>query len=481
MSKKVIIIGAGFGGLSAACYLAKSGYRVEVYEKNHTYGGRAWVNKVDGFTFDMGPSWYMMPDVFEEFFADFGKKTTDYYELKKLNPSYQVLTDTNRYDVSTVPSVYTLFEQLEPGSSRQLQKLLKKTEDEYKKVRASILQRPMLGPADVLKKDAVAFLMKPSLIGSYHSRIATYIKHPDLQKILEFMVVFMGGSPKNIPALYTLLAYVDMGLGIWYPMGGMGKLADAMYDLARSLGVKFIFNSDVSGITRNQNRADGIMIGSKKVSADIVVANADYQFVDSVLLGRRTKWDKMTLSPSGVMAYIGVRGKLSGLRHHNLFLDSDWDRHFDETFNKHTWSNEPMFYVSVPSITDPTVAPNGMENMFILAPMANGLHPTPKQNKELIDDLIDRIEKKTNQNIKDKIVYIDIKSHDYFENMFHAYKGNAFGLAHTLGQSAILRPPLKDKSIDGLYYAGQYTNPGTGVPIVTLSGKVVTDTINSFE
>lgn len=264
-------------------------------------------------------------------------------------------------------------------------------------------------------------------------------------------------------------------------MGGLGKVADAMRSIAESYGAKFIFNAPVQRIVHSKNRADQVVINNKKVDADIIVVNADYHHAETQLLGRKREktWQQKTLSPSGLMAYMGVKKKLSKLEHHNLFLDSDWDQHFDEVFKWHEWSREPMFYASVPSKTDASVAPKGMENLFILAPLSNGIYPSKKEEKALVDSLIGRIEKRIGQSFQSDIVSMRIESHAYFEKMFNAYKGNAFGLAHTLKQSAFLRPPMHDKSLRNVYYVGQYTNPGTGVPIVTLSGKVVANLINS--
>ncbi len=475
MNKRAIVVGAGFGGMSAACYLAQAGYSVTVVEKNDQPGGRAIVTKKDGFIFDVGPSWYMMPDVFEEFFADFGKKPEDYYKLVKLEPGYQVYTDTNSYDVFDAPKVYELFERLEPGSSRQLARLLKKAEAEYHVVRKTILSQPMVKSTEMLDMRIAKQFAKPELLGSYHARIARYVHHPVLQQILEFMVVFLGGSPRNIPGMYSLLSYVDMRLGIWYPMGGMNKLVDAYYRLARELGVVFQFNAEVQKIVTDGKRVEGVQIGDRLLTADIVIANADYHHVETKLLGLATEkaWQKKTLSPSGLLIYLGIDKKIPQLRHHSVFFDVDWERHFREVFEDRVWSKEPLFYVGAPSVTDPSVAPKGCENMFILAPMAVGEQPDERLIADTVDGIISRLEARLSASIKRHIVYKDVRAHNYFTEMFNAYKGNAFGLAHTLAQSAVLRPKMQHPRYTNLFFVGQYTNPGTGVPMVTLSGKAV--------
>jgi phytoene desaturase len=470
---KIIIIGAGFGGLSAACYLAKAGHSVTVYEKNSHAGGRGMVMRTRGFTFDLGPSWYMMPDVFEEFFSDFGKSVSNVLDLRRLDPSYKIFTQDNSYTVTGAPSVYDLFERLEPGSSVGLQRLLAKTEHEYQVVREHVLNKPLTTLFDV-DYTVLKTFMRAELLGSYHSRIKRYISHPELQKIVEFMVVFMGGSPRNIPAFYTLLSHVDFNLGIHYPMGGMGTLVEQMRAVAESLGVEFVFNAPVERICTSDKKVNGVEINGKKVSADVVVGNADRHHIETALLGRNAKrWERTVLSPSGLLVYLGVSKKLKGLEHHNLFFDSDWDRHFEDVFEKGIWSNEPMFYVSAPSVTDDAVAPKGSENLFILAPMASGDQPNDQVVARSADALITRIEQHIGQSFASDIVVKDVRAHDYFKDTFNAYRGNAFGLAHTMRQSAFLRPPLKDRQLTNMYYVGQYTNPGTGVPIVVLSGKVV--------
>lgn len=484
MDKKVLIIGAGFGGLSAACYLAKAGYKVHVIEKNDQPGGRAMVMEHDGFRFDLGPSWYMMPDVFEEFFADFGKKPTDFFELHKLDPSYKVFTAKDSFNVHDAPRVFEIFEAKEPGSSVRLKRFLAQTKKEYEMVRRDLLSRPMLSALSTINTTSTKLLSSPALIGSYHERVKRVVSNPDLQKVLEFMVVFMGGSPKNIPGLYSLLAHVDLNLGIWYPTGGIGSLARAMYELALSLGVSFSFNSPVTSIIVKKGVAVGVSTKTDQFSADVVLANADYHFVEQELLEknyRTQKWGRKVLSPSGLLVYLGVNKKIDALEHHNLFFDSDWDVHFDEVFNKKVWSKEPLFYVGAPSRTDKSVSPKGMENLFILAPMANNLSPTKKQMEETADRLIRRMERATGDSIMKNIIFRNVQAHDYFRSTFNAYQGNAFGLAHTLSQSAFFRPPMQHKKLSNLFFVGQYTNPGTGVPIVTLSGKVVSELITGVQ
>jgi phytoene desaturase len=480
MKKKIAIIGAGFGGLSAAAYLSRDGYDVTVFEKNNQPGGRAIVYKSKGFTFDMGPSWYMMPDVFDDFFADFNTTSKKYYDIKKLVPSYRVYNATGYHDVKPVDEGgLGLFDDLEPGAADQIKSLLKKTSKEYSHIREHLLEKDYISPTDAIDSKALSMLANPALFRSYHSRIKNTTKNEDIQKILEFMTVFMGGSPQNIPGVYSLLSHVDLGLGIWYPMGGFGKVAKAFETIAKEQGATFVYNAEVEKIHTAQHKASHVEVNGELLEFDAIVANADYHHVETKLVPKNYQtyseryWRKKTLSPSAMLVYLGVNKKVPGLLHHTMFFDSDWHGHFEQVFNKKEWSSRPLFYVSNPSKTDSSVAPKGTENIILLAPLANGLHPTEAQVDELVESLIARLESHTKTQISKDIVVKKIAMMDFFADTFNAYKGNAFGLAHTLGQSAMFRPRMQSRKLHNLFYVGQYTNPGTGVPMVILSGKIV--------
>lgn len=479
MKKKIAIIGAGFGGLSAAAYLSRDGYDVTVFEKNDQPGGRAIVYKSKGFTFDMGPSWYMMPDVFDDFFSDFNTTAKKYYDIKKLVPSYRVYNSAGYHDVKPVDEGgLGLFDDLEPGAADQVKSLLKKTSKEYSHIREHLLEKDYISPTDAIDSKALSMLANPALFRSYHSRIKNTTKNEDIQRILEFMTVFMGGSPQNIPGVYSLLSHVDLGLGIWYPMGGFGKVAKAFETIAKEQGTKFVYNAEVSKIHTAQHKASHVEVDGELLEFDAIVANADYHHVETKLVPKNYQtyseryWQKKTLSPSAMLVYLGVNKKVPGLLHHTMFFDSDWHGHFEQVFNKKEWSSRPLFYVSNPSKTDASVAPKGTENIILLAPLANGLHPTKAQVDELVESLIARLESHTKTQISKDIVVKKIAMMDFFADTFNAYKGNAFGLAHTLGQSAMFRPRMQSRKLNNLFYVGQYTNPGTGVPMVVLSGKI---------
>jgi phytoene desaturase len=486
LKKKIVIIGAGFGGLSAAAYLARDGHEVLVLEKNSQPGGRAMVAKEKGFTFDLGPSWYMMPDVFDDFFADFGKKTSDFYELKKLTPSYRVYNTTTHHDIkSTDEGGLALFDQIEPGSAEKIKKLLKKTEKEYNTVRRHLLEKDYTKATDLLNPKAVRLVSNPALIGSYHNRIKQAVKDPELQKILEFMVVFMGGSPENIPAVYSLLSHVDLNLGIWYPMGGFGAVVKAFEKLAKKQGAKFRYNAEVTKIVTKGKRTLGVFVGEDYIPADIVIANADYHHTETKLLDDRHRtyheryWRRKTMSPSSLLIYLGVKKQVPGLLHHTMFFDADWHGHFNQVFKEKGWVSRPLFYVGTPSKSDSKVAPKNKENIVILVPIASGVKVDDAHRKELVESVIARMEARLGVPFAKDITVKQVRDIEYFEDTFNAYKGNAFGLAHTLTQTAMLRPRMQSSKVKNLFFVGQYTNPGTGVPIVVLSGKVVANLVNN--
>lgn len=474
----IIIIGAGFGGLSAAAYLAKAGHSVTIFEKNSAPGGRAHTVYQDGFQFELGPSWYLMPDVFEEFFADFNHKPSDFYRLKQLVPSYRVYDSGGAFTARPRPAASMDFEQLEVGAGARLAQLLDETKKEYETVRRDILPLSGLSKSQYMKSSVLRLASDPKLLGSYHSRISKVVSHETLQHVLEFMVVFLGGSPRNIPALYGLLAHVDFGLGIWYPKGGFTAVAKAVEAVAKEQGVKIIYDAPVERLLVEKGRIKGVVVDGNEYAADRVVANADYHTVDTKLVPSEyrvfddRRWDSKTLSPSAVLATIGVK-KHVDLEHHTLFFDTDWDGNFADAFDLHQINDKPLFYVCAPSKSDAGVAPDGCENIFILIPISGKADVSQSQAEQLAQNAIERIEERVGQSFQKDIIIKNVYGPDYFKETFNAFNGNAFGLAHTSLQSGPLRPPMRSPKLPGLYFTGQYTNPGTGVPLVLISGKVV--------
>jgi len=483
--KKVIVIGSGFAGMSAASFLAKEGWAVTVLEKQSMPGGRGRVFSEDGFTFDMGPSWYWMPDVFERYFNCFGKKVSDYYQLIRLDPSYRVFYNDGPIDI---PADYTalqlLFDSIEPGSSLQLNKFLQEAAFKYEVGINKLVHKPGNSISEFLDIDLAKGLLRLDVFTSMKKHVRKFFQHPKLIQLIEFPVLFLGALPADIPALYSLMNYADIKLGTWYPQGGMYHIADAMYQLALELGVEFKFNCDVQKINIVNGKATNILAieNNQQVNyeADLIVGGADYHFIETTLLDppyasySSDYWNKRVMAPSCLLYYIGLNKKLKNISHHSLFFDVDFDKHGAEIYSTPKWPSDPLFYVSAPSVTDPTVAPEGNENLFFLIPIAAGLegddHVTREKYFEMI---VNRYEKALGQNIKESIVYKRSYSVTDFKSDYNAFKGNAYGLANTLMQTSILKPSIKSKKVNNLYYTGQLTVPGPGVPPSLISGEVV--------
>lgn len=484
--KKVIVIGSGFAGLSSACFLAKDGYEVTLLEKNDGPGGRASKFEANGFTFDMGPSWYWMPDVFEDFFAEFGKKPSDYYDLIRLDPSYRIYFGED--DIANIPSdmesLKAMFESLESGSAEKLDQFMQEAGRRYKIGMGDLVRMPNVSITEYFKIDLLAKFTELDLFNSHSSYVAKYFKHDKIRKILEFPIYFLGALPSKTPALYSLMNYADLKLGTWYPMGGMHKIIEGMVSLAEELGVKIQYNQNVTEITTYGKLSKEVKTEKETFKADVVVAGADYHHVDSQLLknGYRNYsekyWDKRVMAPSSIIYYVGLNKKIEGLKHHTLFFDQSFEEFGKTIYESPSWPDNPLFYLCAPSVTDPSVAPEGHENLFFLIPVAPGLEDTQELKDHYFNVIIDRLEQLTKQSIKDNVIYRKSFAQSDFVNRYNAYKGNAYGLANTLMQTAILKPRIKNKKIDNLYYTGQLTVPGPGVPPSIISGKIVADLIS---
>jgi phytoene desaturase len=486
MSKKIAVIGAGYSGLSAASNLAKAGFEVTLFEKNSQTGGRSRSLKQDGFLFDMGPSWYWMPDVFENYFARFGKKVEDYYQLQRLSPSYQIYFGKD--DVLKVPAsleeLYKLFEEIEPGSSPKLKKFLAEAEYKYNVGINDLVHKPSLSWAEFADMRIVKGIFKMHLFSSFSAYVKKHFKNPKLIQLLEFPVLFLGAKPENTPALYSLMNYADLSLGTWYPMGGMNQIASGMTKLAEELGVKIQSNANVEKIVALNGHASSLIVNGIEHKIDLVVAAADYNHVEQKLLPETKRdysekyWDKRVMAPSSLVYYVGVNKKLKNLLHHNLFFDEDFAVHAKEIYDNPKWPEKPLFYVSVTSVTDPDAAPEGCENLFILIPVAPGLEDTQAVRDHYFNLVMERLESLTDQSIREHVVTKKDYAHKDFIQDYNSFKGNAYGLANTLKQTAILKPRMKSKKLNNLYYVGQLTTPGPGVPPALISGQVVAELIS---
>lgn len=482
MKNRVSIIGSGFASLAAASYLAKDGYKVTVYEKNETIGGRARQHKKQGFTFDMGPSWYWMPDVFERFFGDFDHSPKDYYQLQKLKPAYKVLFGPNESITiqDTLEKILTIFEQEEPGSAVKLQKFIDKAQSNYNIAIKELVYRPGVSPLELVTPATI------KKIGQFFSTISRDVRkgftNKKLIQILEFPVLFLGAKPSDTPSFYSFMNYADFGLGTWHPQGGMYKVIEGMESLAISLGVEFKTNAAVSSINVRDHTVTSLTINDKEINTDIVLSGADYHHSETLLQPEYRQysqqyWAKKTYAPSSLLFYVGFDRKLENIEHHNLFFDVDFEAHAREIYDEPAWPKEPLFYANFTSVTDAGTAPPNCENGFFLIPIAPGLEDTEDLREKYFDRILTRFEKLTGQEVRSSILFYDSFCVNDFIKDYNSYKGNAYGMANTLLQTAFLRPKLKSSKVKGLFFTGQLTVPGPGVPPSLISGKLVSGLI----
>jgi phytoene desaturase len=481
--KTITIIGSGFSSLAAASYLAQSGYKVTVYEKNSSIGGRARQLKIDGFTFDMGPSWYWMPDVFERFFADFGKKTTDYYELIKLSPAYRVYFGIDEFIAiaDNLPEIVATFESIEKGSGIVLEKFMLEAQSNYDIAIKDLVYRPGVSPLELITVETA------KKVGQFFSNISRDVrkkfKNEKLIQILEFPVLFLGAKPSDTPSFYSFMNFADFGLGTWHPKTGMFDVVRGMVSLATELGVEFVTNAAIEKIIVENKTAKGIVVNGTEIYSDVVLSGADYHHTETLLEEQyraysEKYWDSRVFAPSSLLFYVGFNKKIHNISHHALFFDTDFYQHAKDIYDEPRWPDEPLFYANFPSLTDSSAAPEGMESAFFLVPLAPGIEDTEALRNEYFDKIMDRFESLTQQEVRSSIIVKQSFCKNDFVSEYNSYKGNAYGMANTLLQTAFLRPKLKSSKVSNLYFSGQLTVPGPGVPPALISGKLVSELIN---
>jgi phytoene desaturase len=498
--KRAVVIGSGFGGLSAAAHLARDGYAVTVLEKNSWVGGRARDLEREGFRFDMGPSWYWMPGEHDRWFETFGMPREQFFDVHRVDPSYRVyFGDTlpgETRNVVDVPAdragARAVFEQYEHGAGKALDRYLGDCERKYEIAMRSFIYRNFYTIFDFINWTAIRNMTRLNLLQNYAGRIRSHFRHPYLQKILEFPVVFLGSRATRTPAVYTLMNHIDFELGTWYPDGGFSAVVRAMQKVAEAQGVTFRFNHEVTSISVHKGIATGVTVQTGSATpetyeepADVIVANADYPYVEQTLLPpayqsiSSRRWDRAALAPAVLNYYLGFNRPLDEFAHHTFFFDAPWDQHFDAVYDNPRWIDDPLFYLHVPSRTDPTCAPAGHEAVFLLIPVAPGLEDTDERRRWYLEQALDRIEARTGRSLRENLVFQESMSLRDFERDYHAYKGNAFGLGQTLFQTAWFRMPNRSKKVSNLYFAGQYTVPGTGTTMSMISGAVTAERIRS--
>lgn len=485
VKKKVVIIGSGFSSLAASCYLAKAGFDVTVLEKNATIGGRARQLKKEGFIFDIGPTFYWMPDVFEAFFNDFNTTVQSYYQLEKLNPAYKVYFNPDfAVEVpDNFEGIASVFETIEPTSGKALSQFMAQAEDNYNIAIKDLVYRPGESLLEIINWKTVT--KAKAFVTTIKSQVARHVKHEALQKVLEFPVLFLGAKPSNTPSFYNFMNYADFKLGTWHPNGGMYQVVKGIEQLALSLGVTFKTNSEVSQFTLDKQRITEVATTTGKYACDIVLSGADYHHTEQLLPKAFRQyseryWQSKTFAPSALLFYVGFKTSIPNVAHHTLFFDTDFETHAQTIYDTASWPEKPLFYASFPSKTDKTVAPEGQEAGIFLMPIAPGLTDTPETRTHYFNLLINRLEKNIGVDLKDAILFKESYCVNDFIKDYNAYKGNAYGLANTLMQTHVLRPKLKSKKVDNLYFCGQLTVPGPGVPPALISGKIVSELISKY-
>jgi len=482
--KKVAIIGGGFSGLSAACYLAKKGVKVTIFEKNNTVGGRNRRFTENGYTFEMGPSWYWMPEVFDDFFSDFNFKRKDLYYLTRLNPSFSIVY--NKDEKLGIPSeeseLIDLFEKIEKGAGKQFQKFMNDAQYKYNTSMNGLIQKPGKHIFEYATLEVIKSVFRLNLLSDFKSFVRKHFKNEKLTSLMDFPVLFLGSAPEDTPALYSLMNYAGLMLGTWYPENGMYTIIESMEKVAKSLNVDVITDAEVQKINTNSNRVESIKVNGEEHRFDAVIAAGDYHHMETLLPQKfrnytEDYWDKRVLAPSSLLFFLGVNKKIEKIDHHTLFFDESLDQHAKEIYHDPKWPSKPLFYVCNPSKTDKSLAPENHENLFLLMPLAPGIDDTEELREKYFNIIIERLENFIGDSIKDSIDYKRSYCIKDFKEDYHSYKGNAYGLANTLKQTGFMKPKLRNKKLKNLVYAGQLTVPGPGMPPAIISGKLAADEI----
>lgn len=479
----VLIVGAGIGGLSLAALLAENGKQVTIIEKNSSPGGRARYYKEQGYTFDMGPSWYIMPDIYEKYFNNLGLNISDCYNLVRIDPSYRIFfKNSEKIDISSnLGENLKLFNTFEKNGGEKLKKYLEKAERDYKVAVDQLLMRDYDLLRNLVSGRLILDSLKLPLFGNIDDYISNIFTSEKAKRILEYSIGFIGGSPKNTPSIYYIMNYVDLNLGVWYPIGGIGKIVEKLFELCNKRGVNFLFNENVTKITTEKGTVTGVETSKENYKAEIVIVNADYPHSELNLLETSNRtypkkyWDNKLFAPSALVIYIGLSKKIQNLVHHNLYLAGDWNLSFNILYDLDDpeWPANVSYYVNVTSKTDPSISPKQGETIFILIPTPENFSDTTEARELLYKKILQHIEKIIGEEI---IGYEKVKRifgpNDFVED-YNAFKGTSLGLVHTLTQSAIFRPSHRSKKIKNLYYNGHYTHPGIGIPLVLMSSQIL--------
>ena len=487
--KKIAVIGAGFSGLSAAAYAAKSGNEVHVFEMHDQPGGRARQFATDeGYVFDMGPSWYWMPDIIESFFNDFDYKVSDFFTLVSLDPQFEMVFAKEKVSVPEKnDEIRELFEKIEPGAGSKYDQFMESARFKYEVGMKDFVTKPCYTWLEFASLKIAGSAMKLNLLSDFRKYVSGYFSDSKLRSLMEFPVIFLGASPQNIPALYSLMNYGGYVLGTKYPIGGFYRLVLAMKEVAEQQGVTFHFNHEVQQLKTENGKVISITVDGKDYEFDAVIASSDYHHTETLLPEslrnyKEEYWKTRTFAPSCLIYYLGVKGKISHLKHHTLFFENELDDHIDCIYKDKKWPDKPLFYSCCPSKTDPDVAPEDCENLFLLLPLATGIQDDESVREKYLIEMLDRIEKHTGEkHLISRIEYKKSYCVSDFISDYNAYQGNAYGLSNTLSQTAVLKPKIRNKKIRNLFYTGQLTVPGPGVPPSVISGKIVAAEVSNLK
>ncbi len=489
MNRKAVVIGGGYGGLASAALLARDGWKVTLLEKNSTLGGRARSWEIQGYTFDLGPSWYLMPEVFERFFSLFDVKREDYYSLRPLDPYYKVFFNEGESSVLTGDERQheALFDSFQPGGGEALQRYKEQASYKYKVAMEEFLYRDYKRVSEFFNRKLMSEGLKLGVFKKLDKFVSQYVQDRRAKQILEYAMVFLGTDPADAPALYSIMSHVDLELGVFFPEKGMAGVAQGMAALCRQLGVTLVTDAEVTSITGSKDRADRVITADGTTyEADVVVASGDYHHMETQLLSSehrtysRRYWDSRVLAPSMFIAYLGIGRKLQGLEHHNLYFKEHWTDHFKTIFQTPSWPGDPCFYLSCISKTDSSSAPEGCENVFLLVPTAPGLEDSDRQREDYLNHVLAHVKRITGEDLTKDVEVQRIFTQRDFITDYHAFKGTALGLSHTLRQTAVFRPASRSRHLKNLFYAGQYTHPGVGVPMVLIAAENVTGEIRKI-
>lgn len=485
MKNKAVVVGGGFGGLSCAALLARDGWEVTLVEKLDSLGGRARHWKKSGYTFDLGPSWYLMPEVFEHYFSLFGKDRKDYFNLLPLDPYYKVFfgDDDTAILSSHKEDNIALFESFEPGGGDALSRYIEQATYKYEVAMKEFLYKDYKHLSEFFNKRIMTEGLRLGIFKKLDKFVGSYVDDRRARQILEYAMVFLGTNPVDAPAIYSIMSHVDLNLGVFFPDDGMAGATKGFIKLCKEFGVNLVTGEEVIEIETSSGKAVGVKTTNQYYEADVVVSGADYHHIDREVLADEDSqysgryWGKRVVAPSMFIAYLGINRKLKNLEHHNLYFAENWHTHFDTIFKNPAWPEKPCFYLSCISKTDPKSAPEGGENVFLLVPVAPGLADSDEQRATYLAHVLEHVKEVTGEDLTQDVVVQRIYTHRDFIEDYHAYKGTALGLSHTLMQTAIFRPSNRSKKIQNLFYTGQYTHPGVGVPMVLIASEIVAEEI----